>query len=154
MKSTARGSVEIQEEKNRHLVTIAQICRAISSQLRHISTIGKRLVKQQYLIQMSPQYGELQPTNGWDRFGRLGHPSKFQRVTRLGSVTARHSSSGRQPNFVALNSGRHLYSAGRSSRWALAYILVFSYSLYLFSSFVHPFRFSQNSSTPFPGQRL
>jgi len=27
--------------KNRHLSTIAQLCRAISSQLRHISTIGK-----------------------------------------------------------------------------------------------------------------
>ena len=43
---------------------------------------------------------------------------------RLGSVTARHSSSGRQPNFAALNKGRHLYSAGRASRWALAHILV------------------------------
>jgi len=43
------------------------------------------------------------PTNGWDRFGSLGHPYKFQRVSRLGSVTARHSSSGRQPNFVVLN---------------------------------------------------
>jgi len=30
--------------KNRHLGTIAQICRAISSQLRHISTIGKKLL--------------------------------------------------------------------------------------------------------------
>ena len=39
-------------------------------------------------------------------------------------VTARHSSSGRQPNFTALNRGRHLYSAGRPSRWALAHILV------------------------------
>jgi len=28
----------------------------------------------------------------------LGHPCKFQLVSRLGSVTARHSSSGRQPN--------------------------------------------------------
>ena len=28
--------------KNRHLGTIAQLCRAISSQLRHISTIGKK----------------------------------------------------------------------------------------------------------------
>ena len=44
----------------------------------------------------------------------LGHPRKFQRV----------SSSGRQPNFAALNRGRHLYSAGRPSRWALAHILV------------------------------
>jgi len=34
------------------------------------------------------------------------------------------SSSGRQPNFAALNRGRHLCSAGRPSRWALAHILV------------------------------
>jgi len=32
--------------------------------------------------------------------------------------------SGRQPNFAALNRGRHLCSAGRPSRWALAHILV------------------------------
>jgi len=32
--------------------------------------------------------------------------------------------SGRQTKFAALNRGRHLYSAGRSSRWALAHILV------------------------------
>ena len=31
---------------------------------------------------------------------------------------------GRQPNFAALNRGRHLYSAGWPSRWALAHILV------------------------------
>ena len=39
--------------KNRHLGTITQLCRVISSQPRHISTIGKKLVKQQYLLQMS-----------------------------------------------------------------------------------------------------
>jgi len=27
--------------KNRHFGTIAQLCRAVSSQLRHVSTIGK-----------------------------------------------------------------------------------------------------------------
>ena len=53
-----------------------------------------------------------------------GHPYKFQRLSRLGSVTAWHSSSGRQPNSAALNRGRHLYLAGRPSRWALAHILV------------------------------
>jgi len=37
-------------------------------------------------------------------------------------------SSGRQPNFAALNRGRHLCSAGWPSGWALAHILV----LYLF----------------------
>jgi len=35
------------------------------------------------------------------------------------------SSSGCQPNFAALNRGRHLYSAGRPSRWALAHISSF-----------------------------
>ena len=30
--------------KNRHLCTIAQLCRTISSQLRHVSTIGKNLL--------------------------------------------------------------------------------------------------------------
>jgi len=75
-----------------------------------------------YLLHMSPQYGELRPTSGSDRFVSLGHTCKFQRVSRLGSVTARHSSSGRQPNFAALNSGHHLYSAGQPSRWALAHI--------------------------------
>jgi len=58
---------------------------------------------------------------------QFGHPSKFQRVSLLGSITARHSSSGRQPNFVALNRKRHLYSAVQPSRWALAHILVSSW---------------------------
>jgi len=48
----------------------------------------------------------------------------------IGSVTARHSSSGRQPNFAALSRGRHLYSAGRPSRWALADILITCYWLF------------------------
>jgi len=51
----------------------------------------------------------------------LGHPSKFQGL----SLTARYSSSGRQPIFAVLNRGHHLYSAGRPSRWASAHILVF-----------------------------
>ena len=45
------------------------------------------------------------------------------------------TSSGCQPYFAALNRGRHLYSAGRPSRWALAHILV---SIYLSSIFFFP----------------
>jgi len=118
----AENTARKNDAKNRHLGTIPQICRAISSQLRHVSTIGKKLIKQQYLLHMSPQCGELRHTSGWDRFVSLGHPCKFQPVSRLGSVTARQSSSGRQPNFAGLNRGRHLHSAGRPSRWALAHI--------------------------------
>ena len=66
----------------------------------------KKLLKQQHVLHMSSQHGELRPTNGWDRFGCLGHPTQCQRASRLGSVTAWHSSCGRQPNFVALNRGR------------------------------------------------
>ena len=50
----------------------------------------KKLAEQQYVLHMSPQYGELRPTSGWDRLTSLGYPYKFQLVSRLGSVTARH----------------------------------------------------------------
>jgi len=86
--------------KIRHLGTIAQLYRAESLQLRHISTIGKKLVKQQYLFHTFVQYAELPPTNGWDRFGCLGHPSKFQRVLQLGFVTAVTSLTEGEPNFA------------------------------------------------------
>jgi len=51
--------------------------------------------------------------------------------SHLGSVTARQSSSGRQPNFAALNTRRHLCSAGRPSRWAFADILALFVTNYL-----------------------
>jgi len=52
-----------------------------------------------------------------------GTPANFNGFRVLdGSVTARHCSSGRQPNFAAFNRGRHLYSAGRPSPRAMAQI--------------------------------
>jgi len=87
-------------QKNRHQGTITQLYRAISLQLRHILTIGKKLVKQQYLPHMSPQYGKLRPTHHLDLLVSLGHPSKFQWVSRLGFVTAPTSLSRGQPHFA------------------------------------------------------
>jgi len=78
----------------------AQLRRAVSSQLRHLSTIGKKLVKQQHLPYMTSQHGELHPTNGWVRFVSLGHSSKFQRVAHLVFVTAATALTGGQPNFA------------------------------------------------------
>jgi len=49
---------------------------------------------------MSPQYGELLPTNGWDQFGSLGHPSKFQWVSRHAFITAATLLTGGWPNFA------------------------------------------------------
>jgi len=47
LKRSARGSLKYRTQKSpkiRHLRTIAQLCQAISSQLRHLSTIGKILL--------------------------------------------------------------------------------------------------------------
>jgi len=165
---------------------IAQLGRAISSQLRHVSTIGKKTcqtaIPPPYVLYVLTIWWTIRPTSGWDPLESLGHPNKFQWFSHLsfvtvvtsftggqpnfarcwtvscagtlyihfrgllphnrilpdakftlhsslalsyiGSVTARHSSSGHQPNFAVLSRGRHLYSTGRPSRWALAHILV------------------------------
>jgi len=45
LKCAARSSLKIQNAKNRHLHTIAQqLCRTLSSQMRHVLTIGKKLL--------------------------------------------------------------------------------------------------------------
>jgi len=108
--------------------------------LIYITCIGNR--KNLLNSNVSPtcgyNYGELRPTSRWDLLASLGHPSKFQRVSCLGRITARHSSSGHQPKFAALNRGRHLHSAGRPLRWALAHILVQSDFL-LYSQIYHSY---------------
>jgi len=61
---------------------------------------SKKLVKHQYLLHMFSRYGELWPVSGWDRLTSLGHLSKFQRLSRVGFVTAPTSLNGGQPNFA------------------------------------------------------
>ena len=63
----------------------------------------------------------LRPTSGWDRFvslGTLGNFNGFRVWAALlhGTVVVGVSQT------AAFNRGRHLYSAGRPSRWALAHI--------------------------------
>jgi len=75
-----------------HLRTIAQLCRAISSQLRYVSTAGKNMLNSN--ISTCPHnmvnFGSLtaEPTNGWDWLAGLGHPSKLQQGSHLCFVTA------------------------------------------------------------------
>ena len=71
---------------------------------------------------MSPQYGNFGPLAAEIDPVVWATQANFNGF----GVLAAHSSSGRQPNFAALNRGRHLYSAGRPSGWALAHILVFN----------------------------
>ena len=82
----------------------------------------KKHVKQQCPPTCPHNMVKLQPSSSCDLLASFWHPCRFHRVSRLGSVTVRHSSSGRQPNFAALNRGCHLYSAWLPSRWALAHI--------------------------------
>ena len=83
--------------KIRHLGTITQLLSGYILATNAVSTIGKNSSNSN-TFSTYPDNGELRPTNGWDLLASLGYPSKFQRVSRLGSVTARHSSSGWQPN--------------------------------------------------------
>ena len=65
------------DAKNRHLGTMAQFCRAISSQLRHISTIGKNLLSSNMssrcphnMVNFDPLAAEIGPVV-------LGTPANF-----------------------------------------------------------------------------
>jgi len=186
--------------KNRHLGTIAQLCQAISLQLRHVSTIGKNLLRSN----ISPtcphnmvNFGPLAPeilSLVWGTPGTLNGfrvlASGHYRTTLSGCIfTIKAHIDNRKKNLLssnisstcphnmvnlgllaaeivslvwctpgnfngfrvlaallhgtlvvgvsqttALNRGRHLYSAGRPSHWALAHIS--SYNLTFLSKIV------------------
>jgi len=79
--------------KIRRMRTIAQICRAAFSQRRHVSTIGKHF-KQQYLLHMSSQCGEVRPTNGLEiGAGVRGTPANFNGFRVLTSLLHRRRST-------------------------------------------------------------
>ena len=85
----------------------------------------KKVLKQQYVLHMSPQYGELRPTSSWDRSGRLRHPYKFfQRVLHLGSITARHLVVGVSQTLRRWTEDA-TYIRRVAISWALAHILVY-----------------------------
>jgi len=147
------------DAKNCHLGIIAQLCRAVSSQLRHVSTIGKKNLLNSNISSTCPHnmanFGPLMAEIGsgvwvisvnfngfhflplllqrrrspeanqtlhdvWPSPGlvqyiylfggscpdRISPGAKFTLCPSLafsyiGSITARHFSSGRQPNFAA-----------------------------------------------------
>jgi len=109
--------------KNRHLGTIAQLCWAISSQLRHASTIGKKLLSSTISSTCSyntVNFGPLAAEIGAVVSGTTGNFNGFRVLAALLHGTPVLGVS----QAAALNRGRHLYSAGRPSSWALAHVLV------------------------------
>jgi len=118
--------------KNRHLGTIPQFCRAISSQLKH--RIGKKnLLSSNICSTCTHNMVNFGPLAAEIVSGVWGTPATFNGFRVLAALLhgMQTCSSGRQPNFAALNRGRHLCSVGRPSRWALAHILVLNiYQIY------------------------
>jgi len=131
--------------KNRLLRIIAQLCRAIPSQLRHASTIGKNLnsnisstcphsmvnvglltslglVNISYISRVSCPLMEFWQVQNSLCVQILHSPifaALLHRTRALGvSQALRRSAEG-------ASRGCHLYSAGRPSRWASAYFLVY-----------------------------
>ena len=107
--------------KNRHLGTVAQLRPAISSQPRHLSTIGKNI--------LSSNISSRCPHNIVN-FGLLaaeivslvwGTPANFNGFLALAALLHGTLVVGISQT-AAFNRGRHLYSAGRPSGWALAHI--------------------------------
>ena len=86
---------EIQDAKYAkigHLRTIPQLCRAIFATM-HVSTIGKKLVKQQYLLHMPSQYGEIGPLTAETGWRFWGTPANFNGVRVLASLLQRRRST-------------------------------------------------------------
>jgi len=110
--------------KDRHLGTILQLCRAISSQLRHVSTIKKKNLLSSNISSTCPHnmlnFGQLAAEIVSLVWGTPGDFNGFRVLAALlhGTLVVGVSQS------AVLNRGRHLYSTGRLSRWALAHILV------------------------------
>jgi len=175
-------------QKNRHLCTIAQLCWAISSQLRHVSTIGKKLLDSNISCTCPHNMANFGPLAAEIGLPVRGIPANFNGFSVLASLLHLRRTKVNQTlhdvwcvigwyiiytffwalppwrNFsrsrcniyfaskfcvilhwqryctaldlwvwvklcgmlqgMQLRNFRHVYSAGRPSRWALAHILV------------------------------
>jgi len=109
------------DAKNCHLRTIAELCWATSLQLRHVSTIRKKLLSSNIsptcpynMVNFSPLATEI-ISLVW------GTPANFNGFRLLAVLL--HSQT------AALNRGHYLYLAEWPSHWALAHI-----SSYIFTA--------------------
>jgi len=72
--------------KNRHLGTVAQLCRAMSSQPRHISTVGKKLLSSNMSSRCPHNmvgFGPLTAEIGWRIWGTPANFNGFRVLAAL-----------------------------------------------------------------------
>ena len=79
-------------QKNRHLRTTAQICRAMSWQLRHLSTIGKNLVNSNMSSTCSHNMANFGPLTAEICWRVWGTPANFNGFRVLLSLLQRRRS--------------------------------------------------------------
>jgi len=113
----------MQDAKNRHFGTIGQLCRAVSSQLRYVSIIGQNVLNadtSSTCPHNMVNFGLLTAEICWRVWGTPANFNGFHVLAALlhGTLVVGVSQT------AALNRERHLYMAGRPSRWALAHIIV------------------------------
>jgi len=94
-------------QKNRHFGTIAQICRVVSSQLRHVSTIGKNVLSSNIsstCARNTVNFGLLTAEICWRVWGTPANFNGFRVLAPLlhGTLVVGVSQT------AALNRGRHL----------------------------------------------
>ena len=87
------------DTRTRHLGTIAQLCRAISLQLRHVSTVWINLLNSNISARCPYKMVNFGPLAAEIGLVVWGTPANFNGFSRLGSITAQHSSIGHQPNW-------------------------------------------------------
>jgi len=79
--------------KNRHLDTIAQICLAMSSQLRHVSTIGKKILNSNISSTCPHNTTNFGPLGAEICWRVWGTPANFNRFRILASLLQRRPST-------------------------------------------------------------
>jgi len=114
-----------------HLGTIAQLCRAVSK-LGHVSTFDnlKNLLNSNISSSCPHNIANFGPLAAEICWWVWGTPANFNGFRILAALLHGTLVVGVSQT-VALNRGRHLYSAGRPSHWTLAHILVDLFSLYV-----------------------
>jgi len=75
--------------KNRHLGTIAQLCRAVSSQVRHVTTIGKKLLNSNISSRRPHNMVRFGPLTAEIGLPVWGIPTNFNRFRVLASLLQR-----------------------------------------------------------------
>ena len=130
-KCAAHGSLEMQDPKKRQKFAIcAPLHNFVGQYLRNEGTY------RQSEKMLSRNMSSTCPHN-MVNFGPLaaeiglpvwGTPANFNGFRVLAALLHGSQVRERQPNCAASNRGRHLYSTGRPSRWALAHISSCHYS--------------------------